>query len=79
MWWVAVGPNNVEQMASLFEPEYYLSKESIRESIAHESTFNLIHHESWWAKDSHSEVQLGDVKNPGRDRLRHCVPGTLDT
>jgi hypothetical protein len=105
---VAIGLNDVERMASLFEPEYYLSRESIRESIAHESVFNLIHHESvikvdfivrkqseyrqveferrqkisildfttcivskedliisklWWAKDSHSELQLGDVKN----------------
>ena len=105
---VAVGPNDVERMASLFEPEYYLSKESMRESITHESVFNLIHHESvikvdfivrkqseyrqveferrqkvsildfttyivskedlilsklWWAKDSHSEIQLSDVKN----------------
>ena len=105
---VAVGQNDVEQMASLFEPEYYLSRESMRESIAHESAFNLIHHGSvikvdfivrkqdeyrrveferrqrvsildfttyivskedliisklWWAKDSRSEIQLGDVKN----------------
>jgi hypothetical protein len=105
---VAVGPNDVERMTSLFEPEYYLSKESMREAIAHESAFNLIHHESvikvdiivrkqseyrrvefecrqkvsildfttyivskedliisklWWAKDSRSELQLGDVKN----------------
>jgi hypothetical protein len=105
---VAVGPNDVEQMASLFEPGYYLSKESMRDSIARESAFNLIHHESvikvdfivrkqsdyrrveferrqkisildfttyivskedliisklWWAKDSHSELQLNDVKN----------------
>jgi len=105
---VAVGPNDVERMVSLFEAEYYLSKESMRESVAHESVFNLIHHESvikvdfivrkqneyrrveferrqkvsildfttyivskedliisklWWAKDSHSEIQLGDVKN----------------
>jgi hypothetical protein len=105
---VAVGPNDVERMALLFEAEYYLSKKSMRESITHESTFNLIHHESvikvdfivrkqseyrrieferrqgisildfttcivskedliisklWWAKDSHSELQLGDVKN----------------
>jgi hypothetical protein len=43
---VAIGPNDVERMALLFEPEYYLSKENMRESIAHESAFNLIHHES---------------------------------
>lgn len=105
---IAIGPNDVERMASLFEPDYYVRKESIRESIAHESVFNLIHHESvikvdfivrkrseyrqaeferrqkvaildfttyivskedliisklWWAKDSHSETQLSDVKN----------------
>jgi hypothetical protein len=42
----AIGPTDVERIASLFEPEYYLSKASIRESIAHESVFNLIHHES---------------------------------
>jgi len=92
----------------LFEPEYYVSKESIRESLAQESIFNLIHHESvikvdcmvrksseyrqveferrqkmsildfttyivskedliisklFWAKDSRSELQLGDVRN----------------
>ena len=33
-------------MASLFEADYYVSEESIRESVAHESVFNLIHHES---------------------------------
>ena len=105
---VAIGPNDVERMASMFEPEYYLSKESMRESVAQESAFNLIHHESvikvdfivrkqseyrrveferrqkvsildfttyfvskedliisklWWAKESRSEIQLGDVKN----------------
>ena len=105
---VAIGPTDVERIASLFEPEYYLSKASVRESIAHESVFNLIHHESVikvefivrkksryrqveferrqkvsildfttyivskedliisklsWAKDSHSELQLRDVKN----------------
>ena len=105
---IAIGPTDVERMASLFEPEYYVSKQSIRDSIAHESVFNLIHHESvikvdfmvrkqseyrqveferrqkvsildfttyivskedliisklWWTKDSHSELQLRDVKN----------------
>src|SRR5207249_6277653 len=105
---IAIGPTDVERMASLFEPEYYVSKQSIRDSIAHESVFNLIHHESvikvdfivrkqsdyrqveferrqkvsildftthivskedliisklWWAKASHSEVQLIGVKN----------------
>jgi hypothetical protein len=105
---VAIKPNDVDRVVALFEPEYYVSKESVRESIEHESIFNLIHHESvikvdcivrkqneyrkleferrqkvsildfttyivskedliisklFWAKDSHSEIQLGDVKN----------------
>jgi len=105
---VAIGPNDVERVAALFEPEYYVSRDSIHESIAHEAIFNLIHHESvikvdcivqkrgeyrqaeferrqkvtildfttylvskedlivsklFWAKDSHSEIQLGDVRN----------------
>ena len=105
---VAIKSNDVERVAALFEPEYYVSKESIRESIEHESIFNLIHHESvikvdcivrkqneyrkieferrqkvsildfttyivskedliisklFWAKDSHSEIQLSDVRN----------------
>ena len=105
---VAIKPNDVDRVVALFEPEYYVSKESIRESIEHESIFNLIHHESvikvdcivrkqneyrkveferrqkvsildfttyivskedliisklFWAKDSHSEIQLGDVRN----------------
>ncbi len=43
---IALGPNDVERMASLFEADYHVSEESIRESVAHESVFNLIHHES---------------------------------
>ena len=43
---VAMGPEDVERVVALFEPEYYVSKKSIRESLAQESIFNLIHHES---------------------------------
>jgi len=95
-------------VGALFRPDYYVSEESIRESLAHESIFNLIHQDSVikvdciirkrseyrhleferrqrisildfttfivskedliisklvWAKDSHSEIQLRDVKN----------------
>lgn len=105
---IAIGPADAEQVAKLFQPDYYVSEENIRESIAHESIFNLIHQESvikvdcivrknseyrrteferrqkitlqdsptfiaskedliisklFWAKDSHSELQLGDVRN----------------
>jgi hypothetical protein len=105
---IAIGPDDVERVAALFQPDYYVSEANIRESLAHESIFNMIHHESVikvdciirkmseyrhveferrqrisildfttfivskedliisklvWAKDSHSEVQLGDVRN----------------
>jgi hypothetical protein len=105
---IAIGPEDVGRITALFRPDYYLSEESIRESLIHESIFNLIHQESvikvdciirktneyrqveferrqkiclldfttfivskedliisklYWAKDSHSEVQLGDVRN----------------
>jgi hypothetical protein len=105
---VAIGPEDIGRVAGLFRPDYYVSEESIRESLVHESVFNLIHEESvikvdciirkrieyrrveferrqrisildfatfivskedlvisklFWAKDSHSEVQLADVRN----------------
>jgi hypothetical protein len=105
---IAIGPEDVGRVAALFRPDYYVSEENIRESLADESIFNLIHQESvikvdciirkrieyrrveferrqmisildfttfivskedliisklFWAKDSHSELQLGDVRN----------------
>jgi hypothetical protein len=105
---IAIAPGQVEAIVRLFSPEYYISPESVRESLAHESIFNLVHQESvikvdcivrkkgeyrrveferrqkirildfatwivskedlivsklFWAKDSHSEMQLRDVKN----------------
>jgi hypothetical protein len=105
---IAIGPEDVGRVTGLFRPDYYVSEESIRESLVDESIFNLIHQESVikvdcitrkrseyrrleferrqrisildfttfivskedliisklsWAKDSHSEVQLGDVRN----------------
>src|SRR5438132_7224142 len=104
---IEIAPDDVEKMVALFRPDYYVSEENIRESLAHKSIFNLIHHESvikvdcivrkgseyrqmefarrrqvsigdfstyivskedliisklFWAKDSHSDVQLADVK-----------------
>lgn len=105
---IAIMSKDVNRVAALFRPDYYVSEENIRESIAHESSFNLIHEQSvikvdciirksseyrrieferrkkisildfstfivskedliisklLWAKDSRSEIQLGDVKN----------------
>jgi hypothetical protein len=80
---IAMGPKDVGRVAALFQPDYYVREENIRESVAHESIFNLIQQKISirdfstflaskedliisklaWAKDSHSEVQLGDVRN----------------
>ena len=105
---VALRREDGERIVNLFSPDYYISREAVDSSIAHESLFNLIHNESiikvdcivrkqdayrlnefnrrqrvkidgfetwivskedlilsklYWAKDSHSEVQLRDVKN----------------
>ncbi|MFN2541357.1 MAG: hypothetical protein ABR514_04195 [Chthoniobacterales bacterium] len=43
---VAISRNDVERVIELFRPEYYVSEESVREALADESNFNLIHHES---------------------------------
>src|SRR5271170_7060260 len=105
---VALRPIDAERVVKLFSPDYYVSREAVDSSIAHQSLFNLIHNESvikvdcivrkqneyrlhefsrrqrikiqefetwivskedlilsklFWAKDSRSETQLGDVKN----------------
>ena len=105
---VALRPADAALVVQLFSPDYYVSREAVDSSIAHQSLFNLIHNESvikvvcivrkqneyrlaefnrrrrikienfetwivckedlilsklFWAKDSHSELQLRDVKN----------------
>lgn len=105
---VALAASDTDTVVRLFHPDYYVASEAVRESIAQESLFNLIHQESvikvdcivrkstpyrlmeferrkqitiedfkTWiaskedllisklicAKDSHSELQLRDVKN----------------
>jgi hypothetical protein len=105
---VAISRDDVARVAELFRPDYYVSEENIRESLVHESIFNLFHQDSvikvdciirkrseyrrvefdrrqkvsildfttfivskedliisklFWAKDSHSEIQLRDVRN----------------
>lgn len=43
---IAIASNDVDRLAALFQPDYYVSEENIRESLAHESSFNLIHEKS---------------------------------
>src|SRR2546430_16882529 len=42
---IAIASHDVERVAALFRPDYYVSEENIRESLAHESIFNLINQE----------------------------------
>jgi hypothetical protein len=105
---IAISSDDVDRVAALFRPDYYVSEQNIRESVAHQSIFNLIHEESVikvdciirkrgeyrrteferrqrisirdfttfivskedliisklsWAKDTGSEIQLGDARN----------------
>jgi hypothetical protein len=43
---VALAPHDAEKVVRLFAPDYYVSREAVSNSIAHESLFNLIHQES---------------------------------
>lgn len=43
---VALTTRDVEAIVRLFAPDYYVSREAVAGSIAHESLFNLIHQES---------------------------------
>src|SRR5581483_3502682 len=71
---IAITADDVERIVALFYTDYHIDEQNIRESLAHESIFNLIHHESvskedliisklFWAKESRSEIQFGDVRN----------------
>lgn len=105
---VALTPSDAGKVVDLFNGDYYVSEQAVRDSIAGESIFNLIHNESvikvdcivqkntpyrrmefdrrkqiriddfstWiaskedliisklsWAKDSGSDIQMGDVRN----------------
>jgi hypothetical protein len=43
---VALSPEDTNRVVDLFRPDYYVSEEAVRESIATRSIFNLIHEES---------------------------------
>ena len=43
---VALTQADVERVVQLFSPDYYVSPEAVASSIAQQSQFNLIHHES---------------------------------
>lgn len=43
---VALNAGDTERIVNLFSPDYYVSRDAVNSSIAHESLFNLIHQES---------------------------------
>jgi len=43
---VALRPDDATLVATLFQPDYYVSRDAVDSSIAHQSMFNLIHNES---------------------------------
>src|ERR1700720_4799918 len=43
---IAIASKDVQRVIDLFRPDYYVSEQSIRKSLAEESIFNLIHNES---------------------------------
>src|ERR1700721_1428233 len=43
---VALRREDAERLVNLFSADYYVSREAVESSIAHESLFNLIHNES---------------------------------
>jgi hypothetical protein len=43
---IALAPQDTEIIVRLFMPDYYVSRDAVGHSIAHESLFNLIHQES---------------------------------
>jgi hypothetical protein len=43
---VALRPADAARVVQLFSPDYYVSREAVDSSIAHQSLFNLIHNES---------------------------------
>ncbi|MGN6644835.1 MAG: hypothetical protein ACTHKU_17745, partial [Verrucomicrobiota bacterium] len=43
---VALRPADAARVVQMFSPDYYVSREAVVSSIAHQSLFNLIHNES---------------------------------
>jgi hypothetical protein len=120
---ISIASNDVDRVAALFRPDYHVSEENIRDSLAHESSFSVIHAESAikvdciirknseyrrleferrqkisildfktfivskedliisklsWAKNSHSEIQLGGCAQSARGGVRRRLFATLD-
>lgn len=43
---VSLAARDIGTIVNLFQPDYYVAREAVRDSITHESLFNVIHQES---------------------------------
>jgi|SRR5882724_122212 len=59
---IAIRPEDVDRVAALFRPDYYLTVENVREALSNESIFNLIHQESVlkWTASFAKAANTGD-------------------
>jgi hypothetical protein len=61
---IALTATNASKIATIFAPDYYVSPEAVRDAIAHESMFNLIHEDSITKVDfivrKHSPYRLAE-------------------
>jgi hypothetical protein len=70
---VALRPADAARMVQLFSPDYYVSREAVDSSIAHQSLFNLIHNESVIKVDciirKQSEYRLAEFNRRQRIKI----------
>ena len=43
---IEIQPDDTGRVATLFEPEYYVSRDAVAEAVAHRTSFYLIHRDS---------------------------------
>ena len=72
---VALCREDAERVVKLFSPDYYVSREAVDSSIAHQSLFNLIHNESVIKVDcivrKQSEYRLTEFNRRQRIRIEN--------
>lgn len=71
---VALCSTDAERVVKLFSPDYYVSREAVESSIAHQSLFNLIHNESVIKVDcivrKQSEYRLNEFTRRQRIKIQ---------
>jgi hypothetical protein len=72
---VALRPADAARVVQLFSPDYYVSREAVDSSIAHQSLFNLVHNESVIKVDcivrKQSEYRLAEFNRRQRIKIEN--------